>query len=855
MGLNQTSKFEWRSHVILAVIAALIFLSLSGNLYAAKVTPEGKTPTVVSPKAPEEPKLSEIIPLAAQLSARLTKLKNTKLDLPALVKMEKNYSKIATRIDAASKHFESLQTQLAGQSAREIALKMNFAYENESLNKLNLPLNMAIDQLDSWEQEWQREKQQWKDWRSSSFKDRSFPHILTAFDQADATIDAALDFISQQMEPLLAVQSIGARIKAKADDLDAEIAALRAETLREPLLGKAPPMYTLDYFAQFDRELWTITRDNLKFMPRPGTEFFLLHALELGILAFVLSLIFAVIYRNREAIAESKNWSFVAERPIATMLFVTTLIAMFRMQFWSSPSNMVNAVILTVGSMSCLRLLLKVLQSDWAKEVFCGVMSLYALTVVLVMTGVPAPIFNLMIVIASAGALAFAYKWTVKCRIDKCGPYPLWGTRVLALWFAVILIAEVVGDAGFAYSMFVNSVISMAIIAINVLFIYLLRGGIHWLFFSSPLWQIKLMRSDASLNERKVQILVETIIALFLLLPAILYIWGVFDSFPDALHGLFSPGFEIGGQKITVGLIIAALAALYGSFYASQITPKFLLDEQILGHQMDRGVRGSIGHLIRYFIIFVGLLLTFLLLGFNLTNLTIILSALGVGIGFGLQGIVNNFVCGLILLFERPIREGDTIQVGDRWACVKSIGMRATIIETFDLSEVVVPNADMINNHVTNWTLSNRQLRLSIPVGVDYGSDIPLVVETLLACAKSHATVSKSPAPEVLFLNLGDSSLDFTLRAWILNADDNLRVKSELYHEIVRRFREEGITIPFPQRDLHLYGGPIPGVVGPKQQPVNEPPPEAGPALSVAADETEQPLSPIQEEAAPSVPQ
>jgi small-conductance mechanosensitive channel len=189
-----------------------------------------------------------------------------------------------------------------------------------------------------------------------------------------------------------------------------------------------------------------------------------------------------------------------------------------------------------------------------------------------------------------------------------------------------------------------------------------------------------------------------------------------------------------------------------------------------------------------------------------MTNVTIILSALGVGIGFGLQGIVNNFVSGLILLFERPIREGDTIVLGEQWAQVKKIGMRATVIETFDLSEMVIPNADMINNHVTNWTLSNRQVRLSIPVGVDYGSDVPLVVETLLACANDNSSVMKSPTPEVLFLNLGDSSLDFKLRAWIPDADDILTVKSQLYHEIFKRFREKGIAIPFPQRDIHLYG-------------------------------------------------
>ncbi|RLB76911.1 MAG: potassium transporter KefA [Deltaproteobacteria bacterium] len=219
---------------------------------------------------------------------------------------------------------------------------------------------------------------------------------------------------------------------------------------------------------------------------------------------------------------------------------------------------------------------------------------------------------------------------------------------------------------------------------------------------------------------------------------------------------------------------------------------------------MQRGVQNSIGKLIRYSIVCVGFLFAFMALGFDFTKLTIIMGALGVGIGFGLQGIVNNFVSGLILLFERPLREGDTIELGEKSARIKKIGLRATVVETFDQADVIIPNADLINNQVTNWTLANRQVRLSVPVGVAYGSDVSLVVETLLACAKRHETVAKTPAPQVLFTNFGESSLDFELRVWIPDADTRLRVKSDLYHDIEQAFRETDIEIPFPQMDLHF---------------------------------------------------
>jgi len=820
MGLKQTCKFEWFSYVKLAVIATSVLLGLAGDLTAAQSTPGVKTSPVVSQSSPDEPKLSEIIPLSAELSARLAKLENIELGLPDLAAIEKDYAEIDERINAVSKKLAGLRKMRAGQNGGDMRFNFNFTYEKERLKKHNVQLDKVIEQLDEWDKEWLVEKQRWKSWQTTSVKDRSYRQILTAFDAADSTIASALGFISRQMEPLLAVQSIGAKLKAKIDGLEAETTFLQEKVLRrEALLGKTLPMYSPDYYAQFNRDLWSATWENLKFISRSGDNFFKLHALEIGVFVFIFILVFALIYRKRLVITATENWSFVADRPFAIALFITSFVAIVRMQFWASPSIMARTFILVTGSMSCLRLLVKVLQSRWAKTLSCGVMALFAVTVVLSFLGLPSPIFNLFILVASAVVLAFVLKFAAGHSLSESGPYPLWGSRMLALWFAVILIAQILGDSGFAYSMFVNSVTSMAVTALFVLFIYLLRGGIHWVFFSSPLWQIKLLRSDAHKNERKVQIIAETIITLFMILPAILYIWNLFDSYPDALSGMFSPGFDLGGQKITVGLTITALACLYCSFYASQIAPKILLDEQILGRQMDRGVRGSIGHLIRYLIIFIGLLLTFSMLGYNLTNVTIILSALGVGIGFGLQGIVNNFVSGLILLFERPVREGDTIVLGEQWALVKKIGMRATIIETFDLSEMVIPNADMINNHVTNWTLSNRKVRLSIPVGVDYGSDVPLVVETLQACANDNSSVMKSPPPEVLFLNLGESSLDFKLRVWILDADDILTVKSQLYHEIFKRFREKGIAIPFPQRDVHLYGAASQGIESPQKNP------------------------------------
>ena len=193
-------------------------------------------------------------------------------------------------------------------------------------------------------------------------------------------------------------------------------------------------------------------------------------------------------------------------------------------------------------------------------------------------------------------------------------------------------------------------------------------------------------------------------------------------------------------------------------------------------------------------------------------NLAIIAGALSVGIGFGLQNIVNNFVSGLILLFERPIRRGDWIVAGNTEGFVKSINIRSTQIETFDHADVIVPNSELISQQVTNWMLADRYGRVVVPVGVSYDADPEQVRDILLGIAEAHPLVLKNhhtlPGPNVLFRQFGESSLDFELRFFITQVDQRLSTISQINFEIFRAFRREGIEIPFPQRDLHLRSWP-----------------------------------------------
>ncbi len=184
---------------------------------------------------------------------------------------------------------------------------------------------------------------------------------------------------------------------------------------------------------------------------------------------------------------------------------------------------------------------------------------------------------------------------------------------------------------------------------------------------------------------------------------------------------------------------------------------------------------------------------------------------MGIGLGFGLQAIFNNFFSGIILLFERPIQVGDDVEINGTWATVKKINVRATIVQTYDNASLIIPNSEFISSVVKNWSFGDKRLRRDIDVGVAYGSDVDLVRSTLLDIASQIPRVFKKPKPEVVFADFGDSALIFRLRIWT-DIDHMIKVPTEIRFDIDRRFREYGIEIAFPQRDIHIRSaGKAPG--------------------------------------------
>ncbi|HZM68834.1 MAG TPA: mechanosensitive ion channel domain-containing protein [Candidatus Cryosericum sp.] len=276
----------------------------------------------------------------------------------------------------------------------------------------------------------------------------------------------------------------------------------------------------------------------------------------------------------------------------------------------------------------------------------------------------------------------------------------------------------------------------------------------------------------------------------------------------NALASVAAASLEVGSLKVSLGDLLTFAAAILIAFLLSRFA-RFVLDEDILpALSIEPGVRPMVLTLVHYILVGLGVIFGIAAAGFPVDRLTLLISALGVGIGFGLQNLVNNFVSGLSLIFERPIRIGDQVQVGTLLGRVERIGLRATVLRTVQGSEVIVPNADLIAKEVTNWTFSDRLRRVEITVGVAYGTDPERVLDLLVAAARGHADVLPEPAPIALFQRFGESSLDFALRFWAVGDDRFFVVESEVRMAVWRALGAAGIAIPFPQRDLHVSVDP-----------------------------------------------
>ena len=290
----------------------------------------------------------------------------------------------------------------------------------------------------------------------------------------------------------------------------------------------------------------------------------------------------------------------------------------------------------------------------------------------------------------------------------------------------------------------------------------------------------------------------------------------------DVLSIFTTEYFSIGETSFSIWSIILFFISVGSLFYLSGRFNKLLVNKILIRYRLDIGVRQSIGTITHYVVVVLGLFIIFDTAGIRLSAITVLFGALGVGIGFGLQNIFNNFISGLIILFERPIKVGDRIEVGEVNGDVVDISARSTTVITNDNISIIIPNSEFISNRVINWSHNDRKIRFRFPVGVSYNEDPNRVRKILLEVLDKNEGVLKHPPPDVWFDEFGDSSLNFKLMVWTMKyVQRPEHLKSQLYYEIFAKFKQNNIEIPFPQRDLHVRSGNLPVFLNKNNSTVN----------------------------------
>ncbi len=374
------------------------------------------------------------------------------------------------------------------------------------------------------------------------------------------------------------------------------------------------------------------------------------------------------------------------------------------------------------------------------------------------------------------------------------------------------VIAAAIGYRNLAYLLYFGTFLSI----ITFLFTFLLLR-ISSEFFDSLdqgklSWQSKLRTVMSIEKERAfpgviwLRILFFFVVAFFTI-STLMYIWGSSQQSINTLISTVKNGITIGNITLDLSSIALSLLIIILTLSTLPFIKNNLVSGWLKHSNLSRGAKEATQTLIGYGLVAIAILWALFVLGVNFQNLAIIAGALSVGIGFGLQNIVNNFVSGLILLFERPIRRGDWVVVGTTEGYVRDISIRSTTIQTFNRADVIVPNSELISNQVTNWMLTNNVGRLVAPIGVAYGSDVEKVMDILKAIAAEHPDIiadQPNYRVRVLFLEFGDNSLNFELRCFVRNVDDRIFILSDVNLSIDREFRKAGIEVPFPQRVVHI---------------------------------------------------
>jgi potassium-dependent mechanosensitive channel len=709
---------------------------------------------------------------------------------------------IETELVEAGRRVEELQALLATLADADYVRPERVSRQRDQAvledQRLEGLLERTIDrltQLGAIRAEWLDRGRFWQRWRTALQAEPDFALVAPELERAEVRIAEVLERLGVVLPQVVAVQRRVEELRIEVGESAASADALRAGRRAALLHRGEPVLLSAEHRSQLTRATWQEWRPLEVIRPRAYLAFFRDTAGALAMLV-LLGVIVALLARRLHRVAGPEGaWSGLLRHPWAVGTLIAAVLAMQRVAL---APPLWDVVLWTLFAAAAARLTDRLFAQPalrWTIYLFAAV---YPLFILLEAAALPAPLFRVGLAAVAAAALP------VFLIVARRGATEVtWPLRIGALMWAAVLVAVALGYDLLGRWVLHATVTSGAVVFTVVFMLGLARGAIATLLRVEAEGRFRFLRTVGAPLAQRIVVLLQFVLVIVAAL-VLLDVWELAASPITTWRRIVETGFDLGPVRMTIGRLMFGGFVIYFALLLSWLVRAIVQSEVYRRWDLDRGVGDSINMIVHYTLITVGTFVALGVLGVELQNFAIVAGALGIGIGFGLQNVVNNFVSGLILLFERPVRVGDTVVVADEWGTIQKIGLRSTVMLTFDQSEMIVPNADLVSEKVTNWTLSSTGARLIMTVGVAYGSSIAQVLAILRESGFAHPAVLTDPPPVALFTAFGDSSLDFELRVWVSEIRLRLEVRSAVLTEIERRFSEAGIGIPFPQRDLHV---------------------------------------------------
>jgi potassium-dependent mechanosensitive channel len=693
--------------------------------------------------------------------------------------------------------------------SRRIRLQM----EQRKINEHQAELSSMMSEIEGLKMKLVREATLWKNTRSFLLRDSMISVVPVKVTTTIIFLDSALMLISDKINSLSDILdrtiSVGVQIDLAIEQVKGQITIMQRNAFKRD----HTPFFSMKEKAPVSKEIELSFSYLWNYRLRVLGKYLGEHS---GLLCFTLFLFFVFIWffvnlkkrlalhrRGAKGIYEQGIMKIVSQ-PVSASLLLTLFLTSFLFPDRPMIFREFSIYIVALPLLNLIRSLIENRYRGYLAA-FAGIILIYTS---LIFFNIDTRIYRILAMVIAIADTVLLYHFFWKFRKNKgmSNRYRRLIFVFTALHIILSFTALITNLAGFLIlselilsAVFNNIFFGVLLFLMALIFNGLIVIGID----SEQAKKINILKNYESLISSKAIALVNFIIV-FIWIVVILKSFRIGDYLYDQLIAFLTRKITIGSASFSLDLIVIFFVMIYLSILIARFI-RILLEEDVLNrYNLSKGLPHTIAMGAKYTLIIAGFFLAVNAAGIPVDKLTIVLGAFSVGIGFGLQNIFNNMVSGLILLFERPIQLGDTVQVGQLTGNVKSIDLRSSNIRTFDGAEVIVPNGQLISNEVINWTLSDQKRRIEIPVGVSYNSDPAVVQRLLMDILIHHEEIIKDPEPFVFFSGLGDSSLDFALLFWIGDYAEGRRIRSEVYFKVFEIFKENNIEIPFPQQDIHV---------------------------------------------------